>query len=107
MSMGITEYLTSALLLLLIYLIVLLECKDILRKLWSKKELTWLDKYAVINGGISIVILVSIHEYVFTDELFTKSKEGVLIIMACYLPFYILFGWLNKKRMSDLEKGNT
>lgn len=75
--------------------------------MWRKEELTWLDKYAVINGGMSIVILVSIHEYVFTDELFSKSKEGVLIIMACYLPFYILFGWLNKKRKSDLEKGNT
>lgn len=100
-----TIFFISILLTLILFLLFLVEAKGILRLL-VKEKVTFVDKYSVLNGALLLLIFASIHEYLFTDELFIKSWWVMLAIIACFVMYKIFELW-DAKTKSDYEKGNT
>lgn len=100
-----TIFFISTLLTLMLFLLFLVEVKGILQLLFRKK-VTFVDKYSAFNGAFLLLIFTSIHEYLFTDQLFTNCWWVMLAIIACFVIYGFLELW-DAKTKSDYEKGNT
>ena len=88
-------------LLLLLFILEFIKIVEVIRN----KARTFLDTYAVLNSGFLLLIFASIHEYLFTDELFENCWYLLQAIIACAV-IYQLLKFLDTKRARDSEKGS-
>lgn len=99
-----TNIIISIAVIILLLLLFILEFLKIVEVIKNKAR-TPLDSYAVLNSGFLLLIFSSIHEYLFTDELFENCWYLLLAIIACYAVYQVL-KLLDTKRACDYEKGS-
>ena len=99
-----TNIIISIALIILLLLLFILEFLKIVEVIKNKAR-TPLDSYAVLNSVLLLLIVSSIHEYLFTDELFENCWYLLLAIIACY-GFYQFLNIWDAKRARDSEKGS-
>lgn len=88
-------------LLLLLFILEFIKIVEVIRN----KARTFLDSYAVLNSGLLLLIFASIHEYLFTDEIFENGWYLLQAIIACAVVYQLL-KILEAKRARDYEKGS-
>ena len=102
--MAYTTIIVSALVYILLFLLFVLEFIKIVEVIRNRAR-TFLDSYAVLNSGLLLLIFASIHEYLFTDEIFENGWFLLQAIIACAV-IYQLLKILEAKRVRDYGKGS-
>jgi uncharacterized membrane protein len=103
--MAYTTIIISALVFILLFMLFILEFVKIV-EIIRKRKRRFLDTYAVLNSGLLLLIFASIHEYLFTEEIFEHGWWVLQAIIACAAVYEIL-KILEAKRIRDDKNGST
>ena len=94
---------TTIVILTTLIVVFLVEFSAIVPILKSKKKMTFVDTYALINSGFIILAFAAIHKYLFTAEIFTYSLVIIMANILCF-AFYQLLRIFQAKVEQDSER---